>query len=188
VRVLDLGCGITKNAREMWPDAEYVGVDINEAVEPDVVADVREIPEDVGKFDTVYASHILEHLMRFEIVPTLRHWASFLKPGGQMIVVVPDLGWACERIARMMGSASMAELMMIYGSGGNELQQHYFGFTVPMLRSSMERAGLTVVMMRSGSFVMHIGDTDGEDVEGRQIVAVGILPGGSENVNGTTGP
>lgn len=40
-----------------------------------------------GKYETVYASHILEHL--HHPITALRNWWRILKPGGHLIVCVP---------------------------------------------------------------------------------------------------
>ena len=102
-------------ARVLWPEAEVVAVDarvITHLVEDGagevetqnlasvtrVVADVRALPEDVGEFEVILASHVLEHLTRAEVVPALIDWAEHLLPAGELHVLVPDLVWAAERV------------------------------------------------------------------------------------------
>jgi predicted SAM-dependent methyltransferase len=40
-----------------------------------------------ASFQTVYASHILEHIRYVDLA--LRHWWRVLRPGGRLIVIVP---------------------------------------------------------------------------------------------------
>lgn len=98
--VLDLGCGDEK----ICPWA--VGVDDGsewgrQPAGPDVVTDVapgngslvRALAErgHHGKFDVVFSSHVAEHLDA-PIEDTLRHWMTFVKPGGLLILYLPEEG------------------------------------------------------------------------------------------------
>lgn len=40
--------------------------------------------------DLIYASHVLEHVPKADVANVLRHWHSFLKPGGVLRLSVPD--------------------------------------------------------------------------------------------------
>lgn len=64
----------------------------------DITADIRECareleqyldPQSVGE---MRCCHTLEHLDCLEVLPTLKYWRSFLRPGGQLLIVVPDIG------------------------------------------------------------------------------------------------
>ena len=51
----------------------------------DIVADVSShIPVETESFDTVVASHVLEHCV--DISRTLHEWVRILKPGGSMMI------------------------------------------------------------------------------------------------------
>ena len=91
--VLDLGCGASKTI----PDA--IGVDIvpkGEMIDQlqalsvaDVTADVTvELPFEDNYADTIIARHILEHCVN--AIGALKNWKRILKPGGRLIVAVPD--------------------------------------------------------------------------------------------------
>ncbi len=64
--------------------------------------DARAIPLVPGTVDTIYSSHLLEHLASREVSPTLAHWRALLKPGGVLHLNVPDLEWACERFVALL--------------------------------------------------------------------------------------
>jgi len=79
---LDLGC-------DRCQIAGFTSVDFNPDVNPDVVADVRELPFPDESADEIYASHVLEHLPYGN--KALEEWLRVLKPGGMLTVVVPDI-------------------------------------------------------------------------------------------------
>ncbi len=57
-------------------------------VAPDVVADAMQLPFPAGSLDFVIASHVLEHLP-FPLA-ALRHWYDVLRPGGVLLLKIPD--------------------------------------------------------------------------------------------------
>lgn len=94
-KVLDLGCGNNKTI----PSA--IGLDMvrkdetietlvgNPTSQADIAHDVSEpLPFDMNSCDTVIARHILEHLI--DPIKTLKQWIEVLKPGGRLIIAVPD--------------------------------------------------------------------------------------------------
>lgn len=94
-RVVELGCGFRKTV------PQSIGVDIvgkgekcnHLGAQPsvaDIVADVSgPIPEiESGSVDTIIARHILEHIIN--PIAALKHWEKLLKPGGRLIIAVPN--------------------------------------------------------------------------------------------------
>ena len=57
-------------------------------VPPDVVADATRLPFLPASLDFVIASHVLEHLP-FPLA-ALRHWYDVLRPGGVLLLKIPD--------------------------------------------------------------------------------------------------
>lgn len=92
--VLELGCGAGKTVQNS------IGVDIipkgmpiaglaNAVSIADVTADVKEpLPFEDGKFDTIIARHLFEHLI--DPIKVLKDWRRVLKPGGKIILAVPN--------------------------------------------------------------------------------------------------
>lgn len=60
--------------------------------------DGRALPFKDGVLDFVYASHVLEDFVDWE--PILREWVRVLKPGGYLIILVPDKKLWNEAIKR----------------------------------------------------------------------------------------
>jgi len=178
VRILDLGAGKDSTAakiftREEFPNREIVTVDINPEVEPDIVADVRQLPDDLGEFDAIMASHLLEHLNRKDVLPALLGWAGHLKLGGQLHILVPDLGWALEAMDKH--GQYLSALQHIYGGQDNEWQYHRCGFTVKLLRGLIRDAGLRLVGLQTGPYgLVSRNDETGEVTacEAQQIYAL----------------
>lgn len=103
-RLLAVGCGV---ARPAVPDHAVIRLDSDPGVAPDVVADMRAIPEDVGQVDVILASHCLEHLRWDEVGPTLTHWRKRLVRDGVLHVRVPD-GYQVARQIVFRGVAAVA--------------------------------------------------------------------------------
>lgn len=94
--VLDLGCGIGRNLVAL----DGVGVDHN----PEAVAIARErgclafLPEEFaaspharsGRFDSLLAAHVVEHMSFPEAADLLAAYAPFVRAGGKVILIAPQ--------------------------------------------------------------------------------------------------
>ena len=90
--VLDLGCGVGHSFTLLAP-RETVGVDLSaEALagqdRPTVVADMRALPFESGRFASVLSVHSLEHVPDPERV--LTEVVRVLRPGGTALFVTPN--------------------------------------------------------------------------------------------------
>lgn len=82
---LHLGCGIRYLAG-------FVNIDANPARKTDVWLDVRcGLPFADHSVDSIYSTHMIEHLYPDELEKLLRACARVLKPGGGMRIIVPSL-------------------------------------------------------------------------------------------------
>ncbi|MCB0972126.1 MAG: methyltransferase domain-containing protein [Acidimicrobiales bacterium] len=135
---LNLGCGF--DHRE-----GYVDVDFAPKHEPDLLADVRHLPMiDTGSCEEVFASDVLEHLPRADVVPALREWGRVLREGGTLVARVPDLVAMATLLGHPdnQGLDRQDELVRcVYGSQGYEGDFHLSGFTEPLLRHYVAAAG-----------------------------------------------
>ena len=61
---------------------------------------VRGLPVADSSAEGIYASHVLEHLSRHDVVTALANTRRILKPGGVFRLIVPDIGWRAERYLR----------------------------------------------------------------------------------------
>jgi len=174
--VLDLGAGEGGVAAQLFPEATIVTVDSDREMKPDVLCDVRHLPHDLGEFDVVVASHILEHLPRLHVAPVLLMWVSHIKMGGRLQLHVPDLGWAAKVLMRAQGVVEAGILLHIYGDQGNEWGFHRCGFTALLLRALLQQAGLWVHRMESLPYQIVTTDEEGNKstYDAKQLVAQAI--------------
>lgn len=122
---LNLGCGtdIKKG---------FCNVDIRKIDGVDMVADVRSLPVPDNSIEEINAYDVLEHLPFQETVSTLTHWIDKLKPGGKIIVRVPDL----EKILRKLVNNELPAFeaqRLVFGGQDYPENFHSAGFTGAML-------------------------------------------------------
>jgi SAM-dependent methyltransferase len=100
--------------------------------------DIRSgLPLADGSVDGIYASHVLEHLSRNDVVMALANTYKLLRSGGVFRMIVPDLGWRTERYVRdrANGNAATADDLikalnigeMDRAKGANALLRSTFG-------------------------------------------------------------
>ena len=88
--VLHVGCGGSALPENM-AHCKEVSLDIDPASNPDILADMSDLPSGIGPFDVVYSCHSLEHLSPHKVGPCLEGFLKVLKPGGVVLIFVPDL-------------------------------------------------------------------------------------------------
>lgn len=85
MKKLHLGCGSIRLKG-------YVNVDIRPGDAVDVVADLKNLTTHFEQeyFDEIYNCAVLEHFGRHEWMDLIKHWTSFLKPGGKLFTSTTD--------------------------------------------------------------------------------------------------
>lgn len=158
-QVLHVGCGAQAPGKlhpafggEEWSELR---LDIDRAVEPDIVASITEMADvtDVS-VDAVFSSHNLEHLYPHEVRLALAEFRRVLKPTGFALVTMPDLQSVATLIAEgkltdpayISGLGPVTPLDMLYGFGpalaaDNLFMAHHTGFTGRSLQTALGGAG-----------------------------------------------
>lgn len=92
--------------------------------------------------ETIRASHVLEHFGWAEVDNVLADWVRALKPGGEILISVPDFAKAVK-----MGEMGSDPKWPYYIMGGqtDENDFHKVIFTEADLRGRMQRAGLVSI-------------------------------------------
>jgi len=127
----DIGCGTRLSHRSQ--SVKVIRIDLDQKVNPDVVADARWLPSEAdNKYDEVNAHHILEHLTYKDGFAAIKEWIRILKPDGLLEIRVPNAQFAYEKLAA--GDKDVYYTWMIHGLQINEYQIHYNSFSPESLR------------------------------------------------------
>ena len=163
-KLLHVGCGYREGgilppafATDAW---EEIRLDIDPDCKPDIVNSITAMCDvDDCSFDVVYSCHNLEHLGYYEVRTALAEFYRVLKPGGVVIIIVPDMKSVCAVIAtgNLEGKIyETGEGMMIspidciYGhrsriAAGYIWQLHRTGFTADTLPGKLSAVGFVEV-------------------------------------------
>jgi predicted SAM-dependent methyltransferase len=140
----------------MFSAWQEVRVDADPAVSPDIVSSLVAVDYPSSSADGVYCCHALEHVERWLVPQAVAEMYRVLKPGGQLMLLVPDLeAWARDivtnphllevpRVHPAHGSISVLDA--IFGPGyeieaGNDHQRHRTAFTFNSLMVHLVVAG-----------------------------------------------
>lgn len=113
----------------------------------DQICDAKSVPLPDGCADVVQAIHLIEHLYRWEIDAALSEWRRLLKPGGLLILELPNLVKCCENYlaGRMRGGKDPDQLSRwgIYGDPrtGNPFMNHRWGYSPSELMGILHERG-----------------------------------------------
>lgn len=167
--VLHVGCGAVGVGRLhpqfQGPGWREIRLDIDPDSRPDIVASMTDMPA-IGdaSVDAVWSSHNLEHLQHHEVPLALAEFIRVLRPGGLLLVRLPDLQKIAELVAAdrldeaayVAPSGPITPLDMIYGHSpslarGNQFMAHRTGFTPTTLLKFLVHAGFVDILLRRGS-------------------------------------
>jgi predicted SAM-dependent methyltransferase len=117
---LDIGAGGASK------DDSFISVDkyVDTA---DIIADMWDLPFKDGEVDVIWASHCLEHVSKYQVLPTLLEWSRVLKVGGKLQIIVPDLSWVCAWWLKQPNVNWSLDI--IFGHQHHEGEFHKTGFT-----------------------------------------------------------
>lgn len=153
---LNLGCGT--RVLENWINVDLVprGGRNFQSVKgktPEVISDIRDLPFDDDYADEIMAIHVVEHFYIWDVPALLKEWIRVLKPGGKMIIEVPDL----EKIILYMsvGETHPSFTMWpLYGdpSEKDPLMVHKWAYTAKSLEKMMNHIGLNGINREPAQF------------------------------------
>jgi SAM-dependent methyltransferase len=170
--LLHVGCGRLRKAHTTRafnrPEWSEIRLDIDPAVEPDVVASITDMsPIPDATIDAVFSSHNIEHLYPHEAGLALAEFRRVLTPGGFLIITCPDLQEVAALIAEgkltepayVSPEGPIAPIDILYGHGaamaaGNLHMAHRGGFTLASLSQALSAAGFAnnIGLRRRGFF------------------------------------
>jgi SAM-dependent methyltransferase len=170
--VLNVGCGYPSSqglhSAFKGPGWRELRLDINPEVSPDILCsmtDMRSVT--TGSIDAIWSSHNLEHLYRHEVPVALAEFRRVLRPGGQVLLTLPDLQRVAELVAAdglenkaySSPAGPITALDMIYGhtpslARGNRHMAHKTGFTARTLTQLLSEAEFTGLTVRRDGFAL----------------------------------
>ncbi len=141
---LNLGSG---NKRYL----DYINCDKYPGREVDWVMPLEAIPLEDATVQAIHSEHALEHTYHATARAALREWSRVLKPGGELLLKIPDLAACCRAYLEATSQAYRDWYRYtIYGiqkSQGNEPMEgqiHYTGFSPEELASELTDAGFVI--------------------------------------------
>lgn len=141
---LNVGCG--KRILDGWFNCD-VARDPEATKDPDLLCDAKTIPLDDNCADVLQAIHLFEHFHRWDAEKVLKEWHRLLKPGGKLILELPNLVKCCQNYldGRMKGGKNPDQLARwgIYGDPrtGNHWMCHQWGYSPEELMGLLKEAG-----------------------------------------------
>ena len=135
---LHLGCGV-----RFIPG--FIHIDIINAPHIDYCASVEDLHHfEDNSVDLIYASHVLEHFGRTEVIHVLNEWYSKLKPGGTLRLSVPDFAAVVELYEQEgLGDGLSGLLGLVCGGQRDEYDFHKIIFDEPYLSFLLNKAGFS---------------------------------------------
>nr|AER23948.1 hypothetical protein var071 [Variovorax sp. HH01] len=148
---LNIGCG----GRRI---EGYTGIDAVDRPAADIIARADSIPLEDGSVEEIMAIHLWEHFYRWECDAVIAEWSRLLKPGGALVLEMPNLRKCCENILsnRVRGGKEPDQLSYwgLYGDPrqGDQFMAHRWGWMPETLKPFLEAHGFTDVVERPTKF------------------------------------
>jgi hypothetical protein len=146
---LNMGCGRDRIEG-------YVGVD-QYGEGADIKIDVLDFALPENTVTEIMSSHMLEHLPHFRVPELLTTWFRMLKPGGQLILELPNLEALCEEFVTADDHRRYVLSLCIYGAFANYVNQdsidngvaspHLWGFYPKVLVQILETIGFESIQV-----------------------------------------
>lgn len=135
----------------------YVNVDAVARPGVERVCPADQLPFGDGSVREVLAVHVVEHVYAWEVPALLEEWARVLRPGGALVLEMPDVLRAARNLAeglRIGKHPDQAHMWALYGDDTlrDPWMMHRSGWWFERLRPLVEAAGFRDVVERDTVF------------------------------------
>lgn len=162
MRLLNVGGGSKKTPiPEKYGGWDHILLDVDDGPDVDLVLDAREMVNRISVpsegYDVVYCAHNLEHYYDHDVPKVLMGFVRWLKPGGEVHIIVPNLGQLIcdmidlqidlEDVLYQSDAGPITPLDVMFGfrkeieESGQDYYAHKTGFTARRLHKCLEKAG-----------------------------------------------
>lgn len=104
--LLDVGGGLEPRS------GGYINVDLYAEGPGIIKAPAWDLPYPTASVDAINCTHVLEHVEKRKVAPTLREFYRVLKPGGLLVLEVPDILWICDNMLQHPDDPFSIDLIM----------------------------------------------------------------------------
>jgi predicted SAM-dependent methyltransferase len=125
----------------------YLGwkaLDIQEGPEVDYVGNCGTLTQfDDDTIEALYASHVLEHIHYADVPGTLAEWYRVVRPGGKLMVAVPDMNILSQLFVKpeLKVADKVLVMLMMFGGQSDHTDFHYAGFDLELLGAHLLNVG-----------------------------------------------
>jgi predicted SAM-dependent methyltransferase len=128
----------------------WTSFDIGPGPEVDFVGNCKDLSQFAdASVETIYASHVLEHLQyKDELPAALKEWFRVLRPNGTVMISVPDLETLCRLFLhpQLNGDQRFFVMRMMFGGETDAHDIHLVGLTFEFLGFFLSQAGFVNVV------------------------------------------
>lgn len=131
----------------------YLSVDFYDQ-RANIIMDVTQLDFEENSVTEILAVHVFEHLNPYHCLDILKRWRKILKPGGKLIMEMPDIEALCKRFVTANTGERYGILNAVYGSvnttseGGPDkiTSPHLFGWWPQSLWDHLSNAGFVNIV------------------------------------------
>lgn len=119
----------------------------------DFLGDINDLSEfATASVEEVYASHVLEHVGQGAILRVLQEIHRILKPGGRVMISVPDMEVLCALHLEFKNHLEQRihVMRMMFGGQTDAYDFHYIGLDFELLANYLAEAGFSEIERVNG--------------------------------------
>jgi SAM-dependent methyltransferase len=148
--VLSVGAGTQELIEWIGEGYKVITLDIEPRTNPDILGSMTNMG-DIGPYDAVFCCHALEHLYPHEVTWAITEFYRVLKPGGKVVIMVPDLEDVRpnEDTLYLAGGIAVSGLHLYYGDP-TQIEEfpymaHHCGFVAETLQKAIGLAPFELI-------------------------------------------